>query len=592
MPEQPVQEKSYPSPTPAKTAEEPPQQLSAVPSPTVSEPAPVVAEPSPQAVKRVRVSGLVVNPAGEPVAQAEVFLFPAGSSAVSSSLRSKSAEQGSFVFMNVPAGEYSLRGRKGSGTSDLVHAASRGEDLYSIRIVVPTTGTVMGAVYDQRRQRVPGVGISALPITRKSMAPQPVRTLQSLPDGTFRIDNLELSTAITLYFSKVGFMDRQEKVEFVAGAEVVPLEIEMHDAGAITGRVTDEQGVPVPGARVFLRGSERMHLEFLQTDETGAFSAANLREPLYSIRVTAEQFAARNVSDIPVNSPEVAIVLGRGGVISGKVIFGERNPSLPFSVSVLPCNPTGLEMNEQERSASFRDPENRFVLDRLSPGDYTLKVESPDWAVVYQGSVQPLTEVIPDQVVITLHPELQLRGRTIRDDNRQVLPAVPLFLIKATGPYVPFQTVASDNEGRFSFARLPEGDYLLVAGTPEFGYKSSVFSLQPDMDPGEVIVALKNDPQVEFPFLVLPPLVGIGATLTRYDDVVRIDGVIPGGPGSDAGLLPGDLILAVDQEPVEGLPLVDVLDRIRGAENSSVVLLIDRDGSYLEKEIVREPIGF
>lgn len=523
--------------------------------------------------------------------QAEVFLFPAGS-ALGSSRRSRSDERGSFVLTNVPPGQYSLRARKGSGTSDEVYAASRGEDLFNLRIVVPTTGTVIGVVYDQRRQRVPGVEISALPLTRKSTTPQPVRTQQSLPDGTFRIENLELSTAITLYFSKAGFMDRQEKVEFVAGAEVVPLEIEMNDAGAITGRVTDEHGVPIPGARVFLRGAERMHLEFLQTDEAGAFSATNLREPLYSIRVSAPQFAPGNVSDVPVNASEVTIVLGRGGVITGKVIFGERNPSLPFTVSVLPCNPTGPEMNEQERSAFFHDPENRFVLDRIAPGDYRLKVESQGWAVAYQGSIQPLPEATRDQVVVVLHPEVQLRGRTVRDDSREVLPAVPLFLVKAAGPYVPFQTTVSDDEGRFSFARLPEGDYLLLAGTQEFGYKSAVFTLHTDTDLAEMTVALKNGLQVEFPHVVVPSLVGIGATVARYDDVVRIDGVIPGGPGANAGLLPGDLILAVDQEPVEGLPLVDVLDRIRGAENSSVVLLIDRDGSYFEKEIVREPIGF
>jgi hypothetical protein len=82
-------------------------------------------------------------------------------------------------------------------------------------------------------------------------------------------------------------------------------------------------------------------------------------------------------------------------------------------------------------------------------------------------------------------------------------------------------------------------------------------------------VAEGEDPRVE--------LAGIGATLERRGrSVIRISSVTPGGGAAEAGLLPGDEILAVEGRPVAELGLSGAVDLIRGPEDTRVRLLVRR----------------
>lgn len=89
-------------------------------------------------------------------------------------------------------------------------------------------------------------------------------------------------------------------------------------------------------------------------------------------------------------------------------------------------------------------------------------------------------------------------------------------------------------------------------------------------------------------------LEGIGAELTADDGMVRIVRLIPGSPAERAGLLPEDLIVNVGGEDVAGLPLQDVIGRIRGPRGTSVLLEVarSRDGGIdtLPFTIVRDTI--
>lgn len=89
-------------------------------------------------------------------------------------------------------------------------------------------------------------------------------------------------------------------------------------------------------------------------------------------------------------------------------------------------------------------------------------------------------------------------------------------------------------------------------------------------------------------------LEGIGAELTADDGMVRIVRLIPGSPAERAGLLPEDLIMKVADENVPGLPLQDVIGRIRGPQGTPVRLEVarSRDGDIdtLQFTIVRDTI--
>lgn len=72
---------------------------------------------------------------------------------------------------------------------------------------------------------------------------------------------------------------------------------------------------------------------------------------------------------------------------------------------------------------------------------------------------------------------------------------------------------------------------------------------------------------------------GIGAILSEKDRRTEIVELIPSSPAEKAGLKANDLILAVDDQPTEGLVLDEVVSKIRGPKDTTVTLLVERSGT-------------
>lgn len=66
--------------------------------------------------------------------------------------------------------------------------------------------------------------------------------------------------------------------------------------------------------------------------------------------------------------------------------------------------------------------------------------------------------------------------------------------------------------------------------------------------------------------------------------------VIRESPAEAAGLQPRDALVGVDGEPVAGSTLDDVVDRVKGPRDTTVVLSLVRDGAPLELSIVRDVV--
>lgn len=87
-------------------------------------------------------------------------------------------------------------------------------------------------------------------------------------------------------------------------------------------------------------------------------------------------------------------------------------------------------------------------------------------------------------------------------------------------------------------------------------------------------------------------LQGIGAQVEQAGDMLRIVSPMPGSPAEAAGVLPDDLIVAVDDEPLAGLSQTEMVLRVRGPAGSTVKLTVKRAGEneFLEFNIVRARI--
>ncbi len=87
------------------------------------------------------------------------------------------------------------------------------------------------------------------------------------------------------------------------------------------------------------------------------------------------------------------------------------------------------------------------------------------------------------------------------------------------------------------------------------------------------------------------PRGGLGVQLSiSADGQVQIDGLLGTGPAGDAGLLAGDVLVAVDGAPLAGLPLAEVVQAIGGPAGTEVSLTVDRSGQQLQFDIVREAL--
>ncbi len=72
-----------------------------------------------------------------------------------------------------------------------------------------------------------------------------------------------------------------------------------------------------------------------------------------------------------------------------------------------------------------------------------------------------------------------------------------------------------------------------------------------------------------------------------HDDAPIVVRTLSGGPAEQAGLAANDRVVAIDNAPTSGLPLADVVVRLRGAEGSPVLLTLRRNGVDIETQLVR-----
>ena len=82
---------------------------------------------------------------------------------------------------------------------------------------------------------------------------------------------------------------------------------------------------------------------------------------------------------------------------------------------------------------------------------------------------------------------------------------------------------------------------------------------------------------------------GIGAYVAQENGLFRIVSPILGSPAESAGILAGDLVIAVDGEEISGQPQWEVISKIRGPSGTSVILTVvhpDSDDT-VDIEIVR-----
>ena len=84
--------------------------------------------------------------------------------------------------------------------------------------------------------------------------------------------------------------------------------------------------------------------------------------------------------------------------------------------------------------------------------------------------------------------------------------------------------------------------------------------------------------------------VGVGITIQQAEEGFLVVGVNPDSPGQEAGILAGDILIAVSDQDVREMTMDEVRNLVRGEEGSNVSMTLLREGQELTLSVQRRRI--
>ena len=229
-------------------------------------------------------------------------------------------------------------------------------------------------------------------------------------------------------------------VELTAGSGARVSPILLWPGGAISGTVTDEESEPIVGAQVtlsrraYVGGHRQMvHVANTATDDRGQYRLFGLRQDRYYVRAAAPRTAGQAllypptfypaVTDVDKTAPlllgagqeqrglNIALRPGTGYRLAGRVINGLTNsPVTSLNISI---NPRGIGATPSDMPVTIgvHDPGGKFAVNGIMPGQYDLMANLYyDKRTIQARMLVDVRRDVED-VVLTLQPGVQIRGR-------------------------------------------------------------------------------------------------------------------------------------------------------------------------------------
>ncbi len=339
------------------------------------------------------------------------------------------------------------------------------------------------------------------------------------------------------------------------------------DRPRITGIVLDTTGLPLPGAWVgFAGGGDGVSMFFEggivsgsdRTNEEGRFEIHP--HPRFTaggsvavIARTGGKFGfVRDVktgTDVTVALLPAATVIGPAVGLSGGSYEALVDPLPPIGPD--PLAPWVRFVGEQ------------FTLADLPPVPSVLRVRQVGNATAVELDLAPGET---KEVDVRLSEELPVTGRVV-DANGKAIDAYVFVVGETTS-----DKVAPD--GSFVL-KLPTGAHTISAWSGSHKSRTiPVVIADRPLDTGTIVLER------------FPSIGGVGIWwVDSGTSSCTIDHVAPGGPAARAGLLAGDVVVAVNGEPIE--EAADAADLIRGPIGSPVTVNVRRNGAMLTVQLVR-----
>lgn len=357
-------------------------------------------------------------------------------------------------------------------------------------------------------------------------------------------------------------------------------------SASISGRVVDSAGQPIAGVLVSARVPLPAAAEARATPRGSAATGADGRFTItgldrtytaYTVDAASASMIRSELDGVAPGATDVVLTLRSGSCVQGIVLEqGNRRPVAGFSV--LLARHRGAVERSTERVASVFDAEGRFTLCGIAAATYDVLIAAHGFSPSLSAGVRVADEVAPSVISAELSRGARVRGRVTDARSHGAIEGARVSLEGLVGGSLGGATTglalsvatSTDRQGNFELRGLAPGVRSLFVAA--FDHHSRVVSglvASEGAELGPVEIELSPVDRDEEPRI---ELVGIGAVLAARGDALVIGRVIAGGGAAEAGLREGDEILAIDGVSVASLGFETAISRIRGAENSSVVL--------------------
>ncbi len=339
------------------------------------------------------IEGVVLSPAGKPVAGAEVWARPAGPAGGAASPRktTRTGRDGRFLLGGLAEDTtYTVSVAPGKGPS--WEGTARPGDRLEIRL--PEPGAVSG------RAVLGGSGKPATPVVVRYHRLDGEENTPSLPgfatsrwlderqtfresDGSFHLENLAPGTYRLAIEHPGALPYTLDRVEVPEGGKVDLGTVTLDPGVELSGTVVDAvTGEPVPGAVVeqaaedpFLAIRRRMDAlsgepeEGIRTDGKGRFTLGGLRPGRVALEVRADGYSSARVETTieEGRTPDpLRVELSAGGAVEGTVRRPDGTPATGVQVMVMRGMAPDLDHSAETDAAGH------YRIEHLPPGPVSL----------------------------------------------------------------------------------------------------------------------------------------------------------------------------------------------------------------------------
>lgn len=322
------------------------------------------------------LEGVVRDPSGAPVADAGLSAFAVGDYKQLEYVKTDKA--GRYRLRHLPRGmplNISVSKKDYGNKESKVTVAGPSETLDFTLPPRPFGGSIAGVVRDGRGRPIAGAEVQ-----NRGRSSSDVRETKTDEAGRFRLDDLyeSVNGREVIVWAK-GAIPKPVKVDLV-GSRQKPAEfvIDMEPGHRIRGRVVDDKGRPVKGARVsFGRGRQPFgDGDQTETDDGGRFALDTL-PPDATLSFWKGGFSEIQDRKLPIDGDaEVEVAMAPSAAILGKVVDAKTGRPIPSFLVQITFSPvrkatdpsSGLRSDLVNPGQKFRSAEGRFRIGDLVLG--------------------------------------------------------------------------------------------------------------------------------------------------------------------------------------------------------------------------------